>query len=113
MKKRAVNAHLDLLSLSTDETSHLMSFLTVGETLMTALTCKEIWNKITEIAKTLQPHTLHKWTITHALRTHKQLVIRKKKETKLLSAFIKKHGYYPILSNVVFENNVLHKDMGD
>jgi hypothetical protein len=56
-----------LLELSEDEWSNISAYLSVGENIMVALSCKPLHEMITNVVKRKQPFLLTQWTIVKAL----------------------------------------------
>lgn len=95
-KVKSNNSDLVWLRLGDFEISSILCFLTVGEAIMMALTCKDVYTRIEQTAMNEQRDCLdvyenEKWSIARALRTKTCLVISSEPQMKGLLEYTQKH----------------------
>jgi hypothetical protein len=65
--KKSKTQSILLLELSNDELFQIISFLFTGESIMFAMSCRALFQKVNEAVETQQPRVLGKWTLRDAL----------------------------------------------
>jgi hypothetical protein len=101
--KRSMHQMAPISALSNDEMSHILTFLTVGETLMLAMSDKTLYETITNVVKSRLTITLTEpWAITKALRADQKLEIRSKYHADLLKKIINRGELSKLTSSIEF-----------
>jgi hypothetical protein len=87
-----------VLELSDDEWSHVAGYLSIGENIMVALSCKPLYDIIARITQTKQPKVAVKeWSIFNALIANRQgLNIDSAEERNTVMDYVEKNQFHLI-----------------
>lgn len=97
--KRARTEETFHIASHSDVLSHILSFLTVGETLMYAMTGKTVYDAIEGIVYSQAPFVLRgTWSITKALRGRKCLTLRTQSDVEKVKPSLSKNEFSKLSS---------------